>query len=289
MFLHLRHNMANNILVGDIGSTKSMWLRNFGTTARVEMRGFNPIAHSAADGIRLFVELEASLEGIKPDLIYYFGAGILDDTARDKVRVIATDFFPSASIQIESDMLGACKAACGNEAGTVAILGTGSNCAVYDGSQVIRKATTLGYLLGDEGSGSDIGKKLAQAYFYQTMPQPIRELLDPYFKNDRISFLHDLYTSSTPNQLLADCVKGIGDKQSDPWVATLVSHCFSSFIYTHLIPLQPVGPIHLIGSVGYIFSALIQHELIKAGLIPGSIIRDPVQQLFETLTHDTTA
>ena len=280
--------MANNILVGDIGSTKSVWLKNFGPTTQVILRGFNPIVHTAEEGARLFVELEASLEGTQPDLIYYFGAGILGDTARDKVLAMAKPIFPSATIQVESDMAGACKAACGAEPGTVAILGTGSNCAIYDGSQITRKATTLGYILGDEGSGSDIGKKLAQAYFYQTMPLHLREQLHPYFKHDRISFLQALYNSDTPNQVLAESVQGIGDQQHDPWVASLVCNCFSSFIYTHLLPLQPVGPVHLVGSIGYIFSALLQQELIKAGLTPGRILRDPVQQLFENLTHDQT-
>jgi hypothetical protein len=179
-------------------------------------------------------------------------------------------------------------AACGNLPGTVAILGTGSNAACFDGQHITRKATTLGYLLGDEGSGCDIGKALAKAYFYNTMPQHIRAHVDTFFKQDRIAYLRLLHTSHSPNQLLAESVRGIAECQHDPWISTLLSNRFSIFIETHLAPLTPEGPVHVIGSIGYIFSALVRDALQQAGFMPGHIIRDPVQILFEKLNHDPT-
>jgi N-acetylglucosamine kinase-like BadF-type ATPase len=183
-------------------------------------------------------------------------------------------------------MTGACVAACGHSPGTVAILGTGSNAALYDGRTIIRKAITLGYMLGDEGSGSDIGRQLARAYFYGDMPVHLRSHLDPFFRNDRIAFLRTLYSSGAPNQLLAECVKGIAELQEDPWINTLIRKCISGFISTHLTPLQPTGPVHLVGSIGYIFSGIVLDELVQAGYVPGTVIRDPVQLLFENTTHD---
>ena len=278
--------MANNILVGDIGSTKSVWRKNFGSSTGAMLHGYNPVAHAAEAGHRLLVELTGTLEGIAPDFIYYYGAGIIDEDIRQKVLHLMQPFFPAAVIRIESDMTGACLAACEDQPGTVAILGTGSNAAVFGGQHIIRKTTTLGYLLGDEGSGSDIGKELARAYFYDRMPSHLRIHVDPFFKQDRVAFLRALYASGAPNQLLAESVRGIADVQRDPWLSDLLSSRFATFIETHLVPLQPEGPIHVVGSIGYIFSVLVQRQLEHAGFTTGQFIRDPVQAIFEKLNHD---
>jgi N-acetylglucosamine kinase-like BadF-type ATPase len=278
--------MANNILVGDIGSTKSVWRKNFGTSSGALLHGYNPVVHAAETGHRLLVELSGTLEGLAPDAIYYFGTGIIDEHARGQVLLLLQSYFPDASITIESDMMGACQATCGDQPGTVAILGTGSNAAVFDGKSIIRKATTLGYLLGDEGSGCDIGKQLAKAYFYNTMPAHLRNVVEPFFKHDRVAFLRTMYASGAPNQLLAESVRGIADVQDDRWVNQLLRECFSSFITTHISPLKPDGPVHVIGSIGYIFSASVKREFEHAGFSTGQFIRDPVQALFEKLNHD---
>jgi glucosamine kinase len=286
MFLHLQRNMANNILVGDIGSTKSVWRKNFGSSAGILLHGYNPVVHDVRIGEQLLIELTHALEGIHPDFIYYFGAGIIDQAAVDRLSGMAKQFFPEASLVIESDLMGACMAACGRNAGTVAILGTGSNAAVFDGTAIARRATTLGYMIGDEGSGNEIGKHLARAYFYHTIPTHLRSHLDPFYHNDRSAFLQNLYTSDAPNQFLAEAVKGIAEVKEDPWIDQLVRTCIAGFIQTHLLPLNAIGPIHVIGSIGYIFSAIVTEEITRAGLTPGQIIRDPVSLLYEQLNHD---
>jgi glucosamine kinase len=286
MFLHLQRNMANNILVGDIGSTKSVWRKNFGSSAGILLHGYNPVVHDAGIGEQLLIELTNALEGIQPDFIYYFGAGIIDEATADQLSGKAQQYFPNATLVVKSDLMGACIAACGNEAGTVAILGTGSNAAVFDGTAITRRAATLGYMIGDEGSGNDIGKQLARAYFYDTMPSHLRAHLDPFYNNDRNAFLQNLYTSGAPNQFLAEAVKGIAEVKDDQWIAQLVRNCISNFIQTHVLPLHASGPIHVIGSIGYIFSDLVREEITRAGLTPGQFIRDPVSHLYEQLNHD---
>lgn len=269
------------LLVGDIGSTKSSWYYSDGTVHHISLQGYNPLIHSRETGIAMVEALRTQLEGAAPEVIWYYGAGVVELQAADLVRQLMTSAFPSSQLQISTDLEGAARAACGKDPGTVAILGTGSHAAVFDGFHILRQASALGYILGDEGSGCDIGKSLTQAYFYDLMPEAVRIEMKKVISGSRAEFLKNLYQSATPNKFLAELAKVAVGLHDHPWIKELVSERFAVFVKRHVVPLSPIGPVHILGSIGCIFDSLIEKELHYQGLKAGLFIKDPSFRLFE--------
>ena len=279
--------MSRSILVGDIGSTKSSWYVSGKTNRHISLRGFNPLVQDPQVGVEMIETLHRNVQDESPDSIWYYGTGVIEVQAADLVRKLLVSSFPSSSIHISTDLEGAARAACGKKAGTVAILGTGSNAAIFDGYHILRQANSLGYMLGDEGGGCDIGKSLTQAYFYNQMPELVRIEMKKELSGGRTEFLKELYSSPAPNQFLADLAKVAVGLHDHPWIKELVTERVSLFVKRHLVPLSPIGAVHILGSIGCIFAGLIEKELIHHGLKAGQFIQDPSYRLFEMhLEHD---
>ena len=269
------------ILVGDIGSTKSTWWYGAEHPAKLQLVGYNPISHSENVRDEMCRQLQKSTEGISISRIWYYGAGVVDETAAYKIRSVLEEYYPGAGISVQSDLVGACIAACGSTKGTVAILGTGSHAAVWDGQQITRQANSLGYIIGDEGGGCDIGKSLVQAYYYNEMPEPIRTVMRERLPETRGMFLNALQAAEAPNQFLADFTKVAVQFMDHPWMEGLIASRFDLFIKRHLIPVQPEGEINVVGSIGCIFTGLISRLMANHNLSVGICIKDPALRLFE--------
>ena len=279
--------MGKTILVGDIGSTKSSWWFNAPANQELTLGGYNPLVHSPTSGVKLFQDLHSQTGGTQFSEIWYYGAGIIDHRVADEVRKQIQILFPGSLIHIASDLAGAAVAACGYEKGTVAILGTGSHAAFWNGHKIARQANSLGYILGDEGGGCDIGKALLQSYFYKEMPLVIMKEMEVRLPDGRTGFLNLLKASLTPNQYLADFARVAVLFQEHEWILHLVSSRFKLFVKRHLVPLDPGEVVHIVGSIGCIFARLIKHELEESGLKAGEFIKDPARRLFERhLAHE---
>ncbi len=272
--------MSETIVVGDIGSTKSSWWVSGDASKEIRLSGFNPLVHPTETGTKVITTLSDELKGISPDRIWYYGAGVVDDHIALKVEKLLHTTFPKSRIYVNSDLVGAAIATCGKVAGTVAILGTGSHAAVFDGKQIIRQASALGYILGDEGGGCDIGKSLLQFYFYDEMPEAVRTEMTRLVPDGRSGLLKQLYSTSTPNQYLATFAKVAVDMKDNSWIRDLVGSRFRLFMRNHLLPLKPVEPVHFLGSIGCIFADLIENELAHYALKTGVFLKDPSYRLF---------
>ncbi len=273
--------MKKAILVGDIGSTKSTWIYSSDVSLELHLEGYNPVTQSENQGNILVQSLKANSRELSFANIWYYGAGVLDSRIAKMVYDHLKSKFPESLIEVHSDLTGAAYAACGNVEGTVAILGTGSHAAQWDGKRIVNQAVSLGYILGDEGGGCDIGKALLQHYFYKTMPEDITKDLYERLHGDRSVFLQELQASEKPNQFLAEFARFAVLHQEHEWIKELVSDRFNVFISRHVVPLCPNRDVHVVGSIGCIFASLIKKELEKHGLSAGSFIKNPARRLFE--------
>jgi hypothetical protein len=273
--------MTKSVLVGDIGSTKSSWWFHSDRDHEIHLAGYHPLFHSITSGDALFQELAGYMKGISIDTIWYYGAGVIDSAIANDIRNRLLKLFSNSEVQVDSDIMGAVKAACGDQEGTVAILGTGSHAAVFDGHGIIRQANSLGYILGDEGGGCDIGKAMLQGYFYNEMPSQLSVEMEKRLPSGRTGFLKDLLASPAPNQYLAAFAEVAVAWKEDLWIKELVRHRFTLFVKRHILPLAPQGPVHIVGSIGCIFAGLIQQELEDKGLVTGQWIKNPSRRLFE--------
>lgn len=277
--------MKKAILVGDIGSTKSTWVYSTDIEQEIHLGGYNPVTQSEKQGNFLLESLQTHTKDQEFLTIWYYGAGVIDSRIAQVVHDNLQHKFPESMIKVSSDLTGAAIAACGSDQGTVAILGTGSHAAVWDGKKIVKQAVSLGYILGDEGGGCDIGKALLQNYFYNTMPEAISKAFDERLPGGRSAFLHELQSSEKPNQFLAEFARLAVLHQEHEWIQELVSSRFNVFISKHVAPLHPDREVHIVGSIGCIFASLIQKELEKHGLTAGTFITNPARRLFERHTE----
>ncbi|MBV6652586.1 MAG: hypothetical protein KI786_02460, partial [Mameliella sp.] len=219
------------IVVVDSGSTKADWkMINGSEVQSITTMGFNPVFHSE-DAI--YDELQESyvpeVATEKVQKVYYYGAGCWDSRLKSTVQKAMDRIFEHAEIEVHHDLLGAARATCGHDPGVSCIIGTGSNSCLYDGVDVIDNVTNLGYLLGDEGSGTHLGKRLIRAFFYREMPKTLHEELESSLQGGKQSILDNVYNGEPPNVYLASFTKFMGDHQNHPFIQRILFDSFEQF------------------------------------------------------------
>jgi len=267
-------------LIVDAGSTKAEWILLDGETvkSRFQTNGFNP---NYSD-IRALVETcrGASLPDEIQSILYY-GTGCGNEQNCQMIKEVFQNRFPHAEIHVTHDLMAACHALLGHEKGIACILGTGSNACVYDGENITERAVSLGYLVGDEGSGMHIGRELVKAYFYGFMPKDLCKQFDETYHLELKDFIQQLYHQEQPSRYLASFAKFAGEHQKEPFIHELVQNCFESFLKAFVFRFEGCRTmkVSFIGSVAYHFQVILKECLQTHGLMMGEVMAAPMEGL----------
>ena len=271
------------IVVTDSGSTKADWIfaDQNGYEELFRTRGLNPFFHPA-DIIEsvLQAELAPQADLSQVDTVYYYGAGCSDDKRVDIMSQGLQRIFTHASIHVEHDLLAAARATCGTDIGIACILGTGSNSCLYDGQRILDNVPSMGFLVGDEGSGCHLGKYLVRAYFYREMPKEVEGLFRDEVASDKTVILDHIY-GQKPNVYLASLAEFMTRHLDQPFIRELAMKSFREFIRRHVMKYDGHHhyPIHFVGSIAFHFRELLHEALREFGLQEGEVIRKPIQNL----------
>ena len=213
--------------------------------------------------------------------IHYYGTGCGNEQNCQIIKEVFQSQFPDADIHVTHDLMAACHAVLGHEKGIACILGTGSNSCLYDGENIIEKAVSLGYLVGDEGSGMHIGREVVRAYFYGFMPEELRMKFDAEYHLKLKEFVRRLYHEEQPSKYLATFAKFAGENQSHPYVQGLVKGCFKAFIEAFILRYEDCKSLKVsfIGSVAFHFQDILRDSLNDYGLTMGEIMQAPAEGL----------
>lgn len=267
-------------LIVDSGSTKMEWILLDGNEvkSRFQTDGFNP---NYSDRQCL---LEICSGASLPDeiqSIYYYGTGCGNERNCQMIKEALQDRFPNADIHVTHDLMAACHALLGQEKGIACILGTGSNACVYDGESIIEKAVSLGYLLGDEGSGMHIGREVVRAYFYGFMPEELRCRFDEAYHLELKELVQCLYHEGQPSRYLASFAKFAGEHQENPYIKGLVKDCFRAFIEAFILRFGNCKSLEIcfVGSIAYHFRDILKETLADYGLTMGEVMQAPAEGL----------
>ncbi|MFY9152302.1 MAG: hypothetical protein WAO52_09820 [Prolixibacteraceae bacterium] len=270
-------------LIADSGSTKTAWklIGNSGETKSIITAGINPFFRTEED---IFQELSGALfpeTGTDIQEIYFYGAGIVNAEKGDIIRRALNQIYPAATIETYSDVLGAARALFGNKPGIACILGTGSNTCLYDGEKITDGISPLGFILGDEGSGAVMGRKLLGDYFKEVMPARLREDFENQFKLTREEALNRVYRTEKPNQFLAQFVPFLSAHANSAYCQEFVQQNFMEFFERNVIKLPGYSkmPIGFIGSVAFYFSQILNNTASYYGYEQTIIIKDPIDGL----------
>lgn len=274
-------------LIADSGSTKTDWrLIEPDSPARAfQTDGFNPY-YQRTDQIAatLRVQLLPVLGGAPVSDVFFYGAGCSGPAVNSIVGDALRAALPTAqTIDVNSDMLGAARAAAGREPGIVCILGTGSNACCYDGGQITQGIQSLGFWLGDEGSGGYLGKTLVRDFFQERLPTDLRTAFQKRYALDRPTLLENAYQKPFPNRYFAHFTPFLSENIAHPHVVTLVTEAFTLFLSTYVrrFPEADTWPVHFVGSVAHYFAESLQRAVSQTGLTLGRIVKAPAERLVE--------
>ena len=272
------------ILVADSGSSKTDWMGySPGESIHFSTQGINPYFLNANDIFKILSkkkELAAFADRVQE--IYFFGAGC---SSPDKVEVISngiSSYFTKAYVSVEHDLIGSAYATCGDEPGLTCILGTGSNISYYDGKEVHDGAHGLGYILGDEGSGTHFGRKLITSYLYNDMPTDLAVEFKEMFDIDKETVITNVYQNPAPNIFLASISRFMVGRTSHPFILNILREGFQEFIDTNVkdYPNYRELKCHFVGSISFFYQDILIEICKKNQVQVGKIFQKPIEGIY---------
>ena len=276
--------MPTSLLLAESGSTKTDWclLRPDSRVVRFKTAGINPYLQTPqAISHMLSEELSWNKSKYQADAITFYGAGAGNTANQKIVQDALQHFFGVEKIGVQSDMMAAAHALCGDDKGVVCILGTGSNSCYYDGKKITQQRASLGYVAGDEGSGNYMGKRVLQYYAYHTFDDQLHAHFEMLYGSDLNKMLHHIYREPFPNRYLAGFVQLLADNRGHFMVENIVEDCLDDFFHHHILKYRESwkGPIHFTGSVAWLFKDVIENLCHQYELELGTIAQSPMEGL----------
>jgi N-acetylglucosamine kinase-like BadF-type ATPase len=273
------------ILVADSGSTKTEWkvFKDGIAEESVFSSGINPFFLTSEDIFLLFKKELDNFSGYQFDIIYFYGTGCNSEAKNNTVKNALSRFFPCDKILIGTDLLGAARSLCQNSQGIACIMGTGSNSCYYDGRVIVSNVAPLGYILGDEGGGAVIGRKLISAVLKKQVPQPVIDLFIDTYKITPAEILERVYMKPFPNRFLGQFAKFVSSNIQIPELQEIVTTSFEEFIKRNVLqyPESGILPIHFTGSIAIHFRGFLEELLRKYSLNPGIFTLSPMENLIK--------
>ena len=274
-----------NILIADSGSTKCEWcLINDGKKKKVDTQGISPYFLDAAGiGQVLSRELLPALKKSKVDVVYYYGTGCINPDNRKIMQKAIRGAFPGAEIHVTHDLMGSALALCGDSKGIACILGTGSNSCYFDGRKIVKNSPGLGFILGDEGSGAYLGKKVLQYYLYNTFDEELRYKFDAKYATNNKEILEAVYKQPLPNRYLASFTLFLVENRGHYMVDNIIEDGLNDFFFNHLCKYRESWklPIHFVGGVAYGFRDVIKDLCHTYEFELGKILQKPMDGLIK--------
>lgn len=276
------------VLIADGGSTKTAWClkMNGNVMERFTTSGVNPSVQNADNIKNVFINelLPHICDVALVSKVYFYGAGCTPQRKGALNDVFREIGFDNASLVIESDMLGAAKAVCGDQPGVVGILGTGSNSCLYDGEKIIANTPSLGYILGDEGGGAYIGKRLVGDCLKGMMPEHVRRMFAEETGADVAKVVQMVYRESAPNKFLASLSRFCANHIDEEAIQIFLIDCFEQYFRRNILHYEnPSGMVHLVGSIAEVYKAQVIEAAANCNLKVGRILRSPIEGLTEII------
>jgi glucosamine kinase len=270
-------------LIADSGATKAEWvLINNGKKKTIFTQGISPYFLNTDQVAELVEnELAKKLKNITVEEIHYYGTGCANPENAKSIKKALQRVFQKAHINVNTDLTAAARAVCGHEKGIACILGTGSNSCYYNGKTIAKNSPGIGYVLGDEGSGAYLGKKVIQYYLYNTFDEDLRARFDAKFVTNGVEILDNVYKKPLPNRYLAGFTMFLAENRGHYMIENIIEDGLNDFFFQHLCKYNEVWkyPVSFVGSVANGFKDVIQQLCNSYEFELGTILKNPMQGL----------
>jgi N-acetylglucosamine kinase-like BadF-type ATPase len=272
-------------LIADSGSTKTEWcLLNGNKKKFINSQGLSPYFLNG-DQIKAIIETELlpKLKHAEPAEIYFYGTGCSNPGNVKIVKDALRKVFKNSKVFVDHDLMGAAKALCGHEKGIACILGTGSNSCYYNGKKIIKNSPGLGYVLGDEGSGAYLGKKVIQHFLYNTFEPDLMDRFKAKFNTSAIEILDAVYKKPLPNRYLANFAVFLNENRGHYMIENIIEDGFNDFFFNHVYKYREswTMPINFVGSIAYGFKDVLKDICNSYELQLGKVLKNPMEGLIK--------
>lgn len=275
------------LLIADSGSTKTTWCLVDETRERkmFETEGYNPC----------YMGKDKLVEILRPNLpdgfdwksvrkVAFYGAGVYEDKY-SVVEEAIVSVFPNARVDTAMDLMGSARALLGRNSGFAAILGTGSNSCIYNGKTITHHIDSLGFMLGDEGSGGYMGKRLIGDYIRGYMPEDVRKMFYDTYRLTNDELINNIYTNPMPNRYCASFTRFLtGEHAGHEYLEQrIICDSFRDF-FRNIVCYYPAYAdysFNSVGSVGWIFRDRLAGVAKEFGMETGNIIANPIEELMQ--------
>jgi glucosamine kinase len=278
--------MPTTILIVESGATKAEWcLVGSGKKKSVTTQGISPFFFNEQKIIDL-VETDLLPQFKKStviDEIHYYGTGMLNPANVIMVKNSLKHVFPVAKIEISDDMLAAARALNGRKKGLACNLGTGSFCCYYDGKKIVKQSPGIGYILGDEGSGAYLGKKVIQYYLYNTFDEELRYKFDNTYSTNRVEIIENVYRKPLANRYLASFALFLSENRGHYMIENIIEDGLNDFFFQHVCKYNEAWklPVSFIGSIAFGFKDVLKDLCGAYEFELGKILKSPMAGLVE--------
>ncbi|ULQ57025.1 N-acetylglucosamine kinase [Flavihumibacter rivuli] len=274
------------ILIADSGATKCEWCVVDKRKAKktIFTMGISPYFLNSAqveDIVRR--EVFPAVNRYKIEAIYYYGTGCKNPANRTMIRKAIQRVFPGIEVTVDNDLMGAARAVCLDGKGIACILGTGSNSCYYNGKKIVKNSPGLGYVLGDEGSGAYLGKKVLQYYLYETFDEELKYRFEEQYKLTSVDILDKVYKQPLPNKFLAGFTLFLAENRGHYMIENIIEDGLNDFFFQHVIRYNESWkyPIHFVGGVASGFRDVVRDLCSSYELEMGTILQNPMEGLIK--------
>lgn len=275
------------IIIADSGSTKTDWVilnKDFSENSRTQTIGFNPY-HIDSKSIESELTKNTTLKAFSHEVshVYFYGSGCSADFLHKIIKDGFRPFFKNAKFTINHDLLAACYAAYRGQPAMICILGTGSNACYFDGKTIKEATPSLAYILGDEGSGNHLGKKLIHAYFSKKMPLHLANKFKDTYNLSVTELNINVYQKPLANAYLASFSKFVYEHRNEAFVHNLIYTSMSEFFENQVLPNPEARSceVNFIGSVAHFYEDIIRAAASNYHLNVGHIVQKPIDALVD--------
>ena len=280
------------ILIADSGSTKTDWALLSPTSLPRESsfnsqflifnsQGLNPV-HQTPEAIVAVLrdELLPQLDADSIESVYFYGSGVRPELESVMESVLFETFPQAKNVEAHSDMFGAARALCGHNEGIASILGTGANSCLYDGYAIVKNTPAMGYILGDEGSGASLGKRLVHDLYKGVLSKEIASDFERETGLTLPILIDRVYRQPLPNRFLASLSAFIHSHLDDVSMRRMVVECFCDFFAFNIVPYgRPDIPVHFVGSIAFFYQSELREAAERQGFSLGTVLRSPLEGL----------
>lgn len=272
------------ILIADSGSTKTSWaLTEAGKLkTTINSAGLNPYFHTS-ESVEAILSAEVIPYTVTDHVreIHFYGAGCSTEKNDALISEALSLHFHKASVFIYHDILGAARALFGDQSGISCILGTGCNCCYYDGTRIYSRVDSLGYLFGDEGAGSYLGKQFLGAYLKKQLPADLDGEFRSHYNYTLEDILNALYNLPYPNRFLASFSHFMGPRQHHPFIHDMVKRSFHAFFGAQVKHYDNYDklPVSFVGSIAHCYRPILEEAAEEEHINIGTILCAPLDGL----------